>query len=93
MEITIPELAEINKKLDRILSLLEERPTVEEPDTPGRRLLTVEEAAVYIGVAKQSIYHMTSSRSIPHVKIGKRVMFDPDDLDRWIAKRRVRTIG
>ena|SRR5215472_18816909 len=48
------------------------------------RLLTVEQAAIYIGRSKEAVQHMTAARKIPVVRDGRRVFLDVKDLDRWI---------
>ena len=49
-----------------------------------RRLLSVEEAAIYLGVQKSTIYSWASRRRIPSVKMGRRLLFDQKDLDQII---------
>ena len=48
------------------------------------RLLSVEETAKYLGVQKSTIYSWAWRRKIPSVKIGRRLLFDQEDLDRMI---------
>jgi excisionase family DNA binding protein len=48
------------------------------------RLLTVEQAAAYIGRSKEAVQHMTAARKIPVVRDGRRVFLDVKVLDRWI---------
>jgi len=57
-----------------------------------KRLISVEEAAKYLGVQKSTIYSGASRRKIPSVKMGRRLLFDREDLDRMIevGKRRER---
>ncbi len=54
------------------------------------RLLTVEQAAVYIGRTKYAIQHMIASCKLPTVRTDRRVFIDMRDLDSWIEgnKRR-----
>jgi excisionase family DNA binding protein len=54
------------------------------------RLLTVEQAAVYIGRTKDAIQHMIASCKLPTVRSDRRVFIDMRDLDAWIEgnKRR-----
>ena len=56
------------------------------------RLISVEEAAKYLGVQKSTIYSWAWRRKIPSVKMGRRLLFDREDLDRMIeaGKRRER---
>jgi excisionase family DNA binding protein len=32
---------------------------------------------------------MTSKRRIPFLRVGRRVLFDPEQLERWLADRQV----
>jgi len=48
------------------------------------RLMTVEQAAVYIGRTKEAMQHMISSGKLPTVRIDRRVFVDIEDLDRLI---------
>lgn len=53
-----------------------------------RRLLTVGEAAAYLGVARKTLYNRASARQISTVKIGRSLRFDVHDLDTYIEVRR-----
>ncbi len=57
-----------------------------------KRLISVEDAARYLGVKKSTIYSWAWRRKIPSVKMGRRLLFDREDLDRMIeaGKRRER---
>ncbi len=50
-----------------------------------KRLISVEDAARYLGVKKSTIYSWAWRRKIPSVKMGRRLLFDQEDLDRMIA--------
>lgn len=54
-----------------------------------QRLLRVEEAAAYLGISARTLYNATAPKSkkpfeIKPKRIGKRVLFDVRDLDKWI---------
>ena len=55
-------------------------------------LISVEDAAKYLGVQKSTIYAWDWRRKIPSVKMGRRLLFDQEDLDRIIeaGKREAR---
>jgi excisionase family DNA binding protein len=57
-----------------------------------KRLISVEETAKYLGVQKSTIYSWAWRRKIPSVKMGRRLLFDQEDLDRMIevGKREAR---
>ena len=49
-----------------------------------KRLLTLKEAAEYLGLSPWSLrWHQTQGH-LPYLKIGKRIMFDIKRLDQWI---------
>ena len=58
---------------------------------PGlsRRLMDVETLATILGVGVRQVRWLVVERRIPYVKVGHYVRFDPEDIDRWIAERRV----
>jgi excisionase family DNA binding protein len=53
-----------------------------------RRLLTVEQAAEYIGRTEQAMYQLISQKKIPVVRTDRRVMIDVKDLDKWIDENK-----
>ncbi len=49
-----------------------------------KRLISVEDAARYLRVEKSTIFSWVWRRNIPSVKMGRRLLFDREDLDRMI---------
>lgn len=47
-------------------------------------LLTVKQAAVYLGRTEQAIQHLIFERLLPVVRVGRRVHLDRRDLDAFI---------
>ena len=54
-----------------------------------RRLLTVKEAAVYLGTTPATLYSKIWRREIPFIKLGRAVRLDLHDLETLIARSRV----
>ena len=54
-----------------------------------RPMLDVEALAQRLGVNVRFIRRLVDERRIPFYKVGKLVRFDPDEISRWIAARRV----
>lgn len=54
----------------------------------GDPLWTVNEVAIYLKLAKQSVYRMVCEARIPHIHIGRTVRFRKDDIDEWLSKSR-----
>jgi len=55
----------------------------------NRRLLSAEEAAVYVSLSKREMYNMIANRQLPAVIRGRRKMLDIQDLDAWIDRNKV----
>ena len=67
----------------------------QQPDNPAisaKQILNVNEAAALTGLAKQTIYGLTSRREIPHFKRGKAVKFRYDELQAWLLANRRKTV-
>ncbi len=54
-----------------------------------RRLISIQEAAAYTGLAVPTLYTMVSQRRIPYVKVGRLTKFDVGLLDAWIKQNTV----
>ena len=48
--------------------------------------LSITELSDYLQIAKGTIYKYTSLKRIPYFKIGKRVRFSKNSIDRWVKK-------
>jgi len=55
-----------------------------------RRLLTVREAATYLGTTPKTLYSMVWRKQIAFVKIGRSVRFDIRDLEAIIEQSKVK---
>ena len=54
----------------------------------ARRLLSVREAAQYLGRTEKSIRHLVGRRKLRSVRADGRVMLDLSDLEAWINMNR-----
>ncbi|MFZ4617800.1 MAG: helix-turn-helix domain-containing protein [Rectinemataceae bacterium] len=61
--------------------------------TTDAEFLDWREAAVLLRMAPQSIRNLTSTRKIPFLKIGGKVLFVRDDLRAWAMSHKVPAIG
>ena len=59
-----------------------------------QRFLDVNGLAEYIHLSKSMVYKMVSNKTIPHIKIGTRTIFDRGQIDQWISNgcRRVEEV-
>ena len=57
-------------------------------EVTNRRLLSIDEGAVYLSLSKREIYNMLTAEKSPSVSHGRRKMLDIRDLDQWIAQNK-----
>ena len=81
----------LNSFAELLASKLSARPA--EPGGDGGRirprLLTVEQAATYLGRTKDAVQHMIGSGKLPTVRTDRRVFLDVQDLDHWIEQSKI----
>ena len=51
--------------------------------------LSAVEAARAIGVCPRTLATMTKRGEVPHVRIGRRVLYRPEALQAWLAGREI----
>lgn len=49
-----------------------------------KAFLSLQEASEFLGLSKSSIYRMTSTRQIPHIKRGGKLLFNRQELTAWL---------
>ena len=54
------------------------------------KLLTMDEASVYLGISKLTLYGWVSARKLGFIKVGRLVKFKQEHLDRWIDQHTVK---
>ena len=79
-----------NAGLDALADAIAERVLARLHQGEQPRLLTVDEAAEYIGRTQKALRHMIAAGAIAAVRDGSRVHLDRTDLDRWIEMRKCR---
>ena len=80
-----------DSRLQRQIEELQKRmDAVEDSLDNAKEVLSVEEAARFMDIARSSLYKMTSDRSIPFYRPnGKMIYFEKADILEWIRKNRV----
>lgn len=54
-------------------------------------LLDIEQLSDYIKLSKSTIYKGTMSYRIPHIKAGKKLLFNKEVIDTWLEAQSVPT--
>ena len=62
------------KVVDRIKPLLAPEPN---------RIMNIKSVAAYLDVPESYVYHLTSSKAIPHRKRRGKLSFDKKEIDQW----------
>ncbi len=60
-----------------------EAPVLSEP------LLTADDAAELLRVRRSTVYELVRNRRLPHVRVGRRILFVRADLAAWVVANRV----
>ena len=58
-----------------------------------KEILNADEAAELLNLAKQTIYSLTSKRTIPHFKKQKLIYFKRSELLKWIEDGEQKTVA
>ncbi len=70
----------LNRRMDAVESILDK----------AKEVLTLEEAARFLGMAKSTLYKLTHEQAIPYYKPnGKCAFFERSELLKWIRTNRV----
>lgn len=84
--LTEEELEDIIQKSMRVI--LSEQKQQEPKEASLPQFLDVTEAAKYVKLAKQTMYALSASNQIPHIKRHKRLVFLKTDLEQWLLEGR-----
>ncbi len=60
--------------------------------TPAGPLLSVPDAAAYLGISEGTLRNWLSMRRIDYVKVGRLTKLSRDTLDRYIAENTVEAV-
>ncbi len=75
-----------------VRKIFNEQPKEKVLQEPKDQFLNIDEASVYLSLAKQTLYGYTSNGIIPFIKRAKRVLFLKSDLEKWLMEGRKLTI-
>jgi excisionase family DNA binding protein len=57
------------------------------------KLLSIEEGAVKLGISPLTMRAWIRQRRLPCVRLGRRVLLDPEDVQRFIDANRVTAVS
>lgn len=60
-----------------------------------KRYIRTPEAARYLGLSESTLTkdRWSGLLGIPHIKLGRSVLYDPNDLDLWLNRQKVNPVA
>ena len=62
---------------------------MEENNMEKRILIYIEEASIYLGIKKPTLYSWILQKKIPYIKLGRLVRFDLKEINTWLKHQSV----
>lgn len=69
-----------------ILFELVELPQLRRENLMDNEILTVDEVAAYLKLAKKTVYKLVAEKQIPAFRVGKFWRFKKSEIEHWINK-------
>lgn len=86
----LPEVVrQLFEKIEGIETLLKE---LQPKDESENELMTIQEAAEFLKVTVPALYAKVSRNDIPVNKPGRRLYFNKNELKKWVAAARKKTV-
>ncbi|HEY4788035.1 MAG TPA: helix-turn-helix domain-containing protein [Bacteroidales bacterium] len=76
---------------EEVRNVIKECNPLEKPDDEYD-LMTIQEVAGFINMAVTSVYGLVHRKQIPHIKRGKRLIFEKKQIIEWLQSGRQKTI-
>jgi excisionase family DNA binding protein len=54
----------------------------------AKKLMTIVELSEVIHLSRSTIYKRTCTNRIPHYKMGKKLLFDSEEIEKWLLMYR-----
>lgn len=68
---------------------MQTKTTKKDSSTTESRYLNVRQAACFTGFTEGTLYQFVYEKRVPHIKKGRAVRFDKDELIKWMDESRV----
>lgn len=49
-----------------------------------KRTMSVQEVALFLGLHKDTVYDLVKEKKLPHFKVGGKILFLEDVLEKWM---------
>jgi len=65
-------------------------PGRQEAKTMRRLLMSAQDAARALAISERTLWGLTKRQAIPSIRVGRRVLYDPRDLQAWINRQKAK---
>mgnify|MGYP001218929810 CR=1 FL=1 len=86
-ETIIDQLDRIERKLSELYAKVENIKS----NKAENEIMSLNRLTEYLELSKSSIYKLTSTKEIPHIKRVKKLFFNKTEIDKWISENRIKT--
>jgi excisionase family DNA binding protein len=62
----------------------------QQTDGHERLLVKADDLAIMLGISVKTVWNLEKRGELPHINIGRRVLFPVDEIRRWIAERTIK---
>ena len=80
-------LREVVLRLERIENAIDRQRAAPSHDDSHEQLWTVAEVAEFLGRSKRSVYQLSAEGSLPAIRLGGHLRFDPSSIRGWVARQ------
>jgi len=81
----------IEELIEKIANKVLNAKTVSSQKQDQKKFLTLNELCKEYSFAKPTIYSLTAKMGIPHIKKGKKLMFEREKIEEWLRQSRRKT--
>ena len=57
--------------------------------SPPSLLLSIKDAATALGICERTVWALVKKRQLPHLRVGRRLLFSRAALEAWIAQQQI----
>jgi len=90
-QLTVPEVRKMLR--EELQAVIKDCQIPQQIAIDSNPLLTIQEVANYINMAVPSIYGLVHHKKIPHIKRGKRLIFEKTQINEWLTLGRRKTVN
>ena len=60
---------------------------------PERRWVTLDQLLEIVPLKRSRVYYLVHTNQIPHLKVGRSLLFDVDKIEAWLSSLEVQVDG